>query len=280
MRRVTLILAGAVVFVFALSNLSIAAVPQLINYQGVLADSTGAGLDTTVNITFTIYDDPSAGSVIWTEVQNITVVDGLFSALLGEDSFNPMQSSFFSNPLRYLGITVGADPEISPRTQLVSVPYSFNSEHASEADLATLALHADTADFADTAAFSVLAAIAEIAIYADSTRVADSVDGFRSEDWGGCKTALVVGAGPLGLLATALIRLAKANTYVADIVSEVSPKVHMAEHMDDHDLDASSKTPQERVVFRVGWGARTSNPGTEPSRPGPRPRRRRRPQPR
>ena len=183
MRRVTLILACVFIFLCALSNNTHAAVPQLINYQGVLTDSTGAGLNTTVNITFTIYDDPSAGSVIWTEVQNITVVDGLFSALLGEDSFNPMQSSFFSNPLRYLGITVGADPEISPRTQLVSVPYSFNSEHASEADLATLALHADTADFADTAAFSVLAAIAEIAIYADSTRVADSLDGFSSEDF-------------------------------------------------------------------------------------------------
>ena len=45
-------------------------------------------------------------------------------------------------------------------------------------------------------------------------------------------TALVVGAGPLGLLATALIRLAKAYTYVTDIVSEDSPKVHLAEHME------------------------------------------------
>ena len=70
---------------------------------------------------------------------------------------------------------------------------------------------------------------------------------FLSEDWGGCKTALVVGAGPLGLLATALIRLAKAYTYVADIVSEDSPKVHLAKHMEAHYIDANTKTPQEML---------------------------------
>lgn len=37
---------------------------------------------------------------------------------------------------------------------------------------------------------------------------------FLSQQWGGCKVALVIGAGPLGLLATALIRMAGAYTYV------------------------------------------------------------------
>ena len=68
---------------------------------------------------------------------------------------------------------------------------------------------------------------------------------FASEDWGACKKALVVGAGPLGLLATALIRRAQADTYVADIVPPDSPKVHLLEHMGAHYLDARHRTPQE-----------------------------------
>ena len=72
---------------------------------------------------------------------------------------------------------------------------------------------------------------------------------FQSKDWGGCKTALVVGGGPLGLLATSLIKLSKASVYVVDIVPEDSPKVHLIEHMDAHYIDARTKTPQEMIKF-------------------------------
>ena len=68
---------------------------------------------------------------------------------------------------------------------------------------------------------------------------------FLSADWGGCKTALVLGAGPLGILATALLRLAEVFTYVADIVPEDSRKAHLIEHMGAHYIDARSKTPKE-----------------------------------
>ena len=68
---------------------------------------------------------------------------------------------------------------------------------------------------------------------------------FLSEDWGRCKIALVVGAGPLGLLATALLRMAHVQTFVADIVSEDSPKVHLAKHLGAIYIDARTKTPKE-----------------------------------
>ncbi len=70
---------------------------------------------------------------------------------------------------------------------------------------------------------------------------------FDSGGWGGCRTALVVGAGPLGLLGTALLRLAGVNTYVADIVSEDSPKVHLVKHLGAIYIDARTKTPKEMV---------------------------------
>jgi threonine dehydrogenase-like Zn-dependent dehydrogenase len=70
---------------------------------------------------------------------------------------------------------------------------------------------------------------------------------FQSVEWGGCKTALVVGAGPLGLLATALIRLARARTYNTDILPEETVKAQLVKSMGAHYIDAGTKTPQEIV---------------------------------
>lgn len=76
--------------------------------------------------------------------------------------------------------------------------------------------------------------------------------GFLSPDWGGCKVALVLGAGPLGLMAAALLRLAEVHTFVADIVPEDSPKVHLVEQMGAHYVDARGKNPKEIVDFCCG----------------------------
>ena len=48
---------------------------------------------------------------------------------------------------------------------------------------------------------------------------------FDSESWGSCKTAFVIGAGPLGILATALLRLADVNTYVLERKEEDHIKI-------------------------------------------------------
>jgi threonine dehydrogenase-like Zn-dependent dehydrogenase len=76
--------------------------------------------------------------------------------------------------------------------------------------------------------------------------------GFLSPDWGGCKIALVLGAGPLGILAAALLRLAEVYTFVADIVPEDSPKVHLVEQMGAYYIDARGKTPNEMVELCCG----------------------------
>lgn len=73
--------------------------------------------------------------------------------------------------------------------------------------------------------------------------------GFLTQNWGECKVALVVGSGPLGLLGTALIRLAGAYTYVADILSEDHPKVHLVKDMGAEYIDSRTKTPAQLVDF-------------------------------
>ena len=89
--------------------------PDLLSFQGRLADSTGAALDTTVGMTFKLYKD---GSAVWTEVHaSVTVTDGIFNVLLGGTT--PLDTMAFNAPLE-LGIAVGMDTEISPRTPLAA----------------------------------------------------------------------------------------------------------------------------------------------------------------
>jgi glucose 1-dehydrogenase len=71
--------------------------------------------------------------------------------------------------------------------------------------------------------------------------------GYLSPRWGGCKIALVVGAGPLGLIAVALMRLAGASVFTADIVPENHIKVSLVHRMGAGYLDARTKTPAELI---------------------------------
>jgi len=123
MRTSFLITTVLVAILLVTAQVSFAAVPQMINYQGRLTDPGGAALDTTVSMDFAIYDD-STGSVLkWAETHpSVMVVGGTFSIILGTTV--PIDDSVFNQPDRWLGVAVGGDPEIEPRTRLVSVGYS------------------------------------------------------------------------------------------------------------------------------------------------------------
>ncbi len=109
---------------FVLAALPMSAIAQdsvLINYQGMLADTDGAPVTGTPLMLFQIYD--ASGDVLWLETHAaVTVNDGMFSVVLGSQTALP--DSIFSGEVLYLGITVGADDEIAPRTQLTSTPGS------------------------------------------------------------------------------------------------------------------------------------------------------------
>ena len=61
-----------------------AAAPQLVPVQGVLTDTMGAPIDTTVTAVFSIYTTEVGGTALWTETQSVLVEDGLFTAYLGD----------------------------------------------------------------------------------------------------------------------------------------------------------------------------------------------------
>jgi len=120
-----------------------AAVPQFINYQGLLQDTAGVPVaDGPHLIKFIIWNDPTATNTAnekWNSgFQTINTSDGLFEYQLGSNV--PLPAGLFSNnTILYLGVTEGVNPEMSPRTKLGSVGYAFQ------------ALRTDTANFAATA---------------------------------------------------------------------------------------------------------------------------------
>ena len=54
-------------FLTLFSSTAFSAVPEIINYQGSLSDNGGNPVNATLNITFTLYDDPVAGASLWQE---------------------------------------------------------------------------------------------------------------------------------------------------------------------------------------------------------------------
>ncbi|MEM7533826.1 MAG: hypothetical protein AAF639_16700 [Chloroflexota bacterium] len=95
-----------------------------IPYQGRLTDASGNPLNDTIDMSFRLYATASGGSSHWTEqwadANAVQVSDGLFNVMLG--SLTPIDPSIITgNDSVFLGVTVGADSEMTPRVQLGSV---------------------------------------------------------------------------------------------------------------------------------------------------------------
>lgn len=100
------------------------AIPELINYQGILTDGLGVPVSAPTNVEFRIWDDAGAGNELWMETQLVDPdTEGLFNVLLG--TINPIPDSALASASAYLGITIAPDPEMSPRTQFVAVAYAY-----------------------------------------------------------------------------------------------------------------------------------------------------------
>jgi hypothetical protein len=93
------------------------AIPQLMNYQGILKDGTQTPVTSTVDVLFAIWDDPIAGDSLWSETHSVTPDgSGRFNVILGMDAGIP-DSVLGSDA--YLSMKVESDSEMSPRTRIV-----------------------------------------------------------------------------------------------------------------------------------------------------------------
>jgi len=97
-----------------------APVTQSINYQGKLTDAAGNPLTGTYTVTFKLYEASSGGTALATDTHTVQASIGLFTTQI---TANP---SFFDGRALWLGIKVGADAEMTPRQEIIPVPYALS----------------------------------------------------------------------------------------------------------------------------------------------------------
>ena len=130
------------VLIFLLSfQLALAAIPPTLNYQGHLTDSSGVPIDGAVDMQFAIYDVATGGTApLWSASLSVIVDQGVFSVELGS-STAPLPPGLFESPL-WMGLTIGADAQMTPLRPISSVGFSFKAGDADTLE----GIHASTLD--------------------------------------------------------------------------------------------------------------------------------------
>jgi hypothetical protein len=107
------------------------AVPNLVNYNGILKDSTGHILTSITGVTFLLYKEEQGGAPLWLETQNVTPDKiGHYTVQLGAASTNGVPADLFvTGEARWLAVQVGGEAE-QARVLLVAVPYAMKAGDA------------------------------------------------------------------------------------------------------------------------------------------------------
>ena len=100
--------------------------PHKLNYQGFLTDPSSTPITASPVMTFKLYDLAAGGVALYTESQTVVVTAGVFSVVLG--AVTPLNLAF--DVPYYLGLSVGADPEMTPRQLVTASPYTLRADKA------------------------------------------------------------------------------------------------------------------------------------------------------
>jgi hypothetical protein len=108
-----------------------AAVPSLINYQGLLTDINGNVVSSTKTVSVSIHDAATNGTQLYTEsIGSVTVQNGIYSFQFG--SGPTFTTTLATGSQHWLQVTLDGIAQ-TPRERLVSVPFAMK---AVEADIA------------------------------------------------------------------------------------------------------------------------------------------------
>ncbi|MFI5201445.1 MAG: hypothetical protein ACHQNE_03570, partial [Candidatus Kapaibacterium sp.] len=92
---------------------------QVISYQGVVTQN-GTPLSNTHAVTVSIYTTATGGTAMYTETQSaVPFTAGLFNIMVGSITALP---TFASGTSYYVGVSIDAGAELTPRSQLGSAP--------------------------------------------------------------------------------------------------------------------------------------------------------------
>jgi hypothetical protein len=126
MRKPTLLASCALLLLVAVGSPAYA-VPNTVGLTANVEDA-GGPIDGAVTMTFAIFDDPTAGALLWEEIQDLTADNGLVFAELGsvDPVANGLDATVFAGGDVWLELTVNGDPQ-SPRITIGSVPYAVRA---------------------------------------------------------------------------------------------------------------------------------------------------------
>ena len=93
----------------------------VMTYQASLTFSDGTPINAPISMIFRLYDARTGGTLVWEEQwPEVQVYDGMVDVLLG--THTPIPPSSAAAPSLFLGVSIGTDPEMSPRLQIGMVP--------------------------------------------------------------------------------------------------------------------------------------------------------------
>jgi hypothetical protein len=138
-------------------------VPNILNFQGYLADSEGQPVTDSLLMVFRVFTDSTWGTELWTESRFVKVEDGVFNVLLGR-YVSGLDSAFLFDHNRFVEVTVDGEV-LEPRTRVASVPYAFRSH---QADTSSFGYYALTASYASTSGYADAAGLCETSTYSDT----------------------------------------------------------------------------------------------------------------
>lgn len=110
------------------SVVAMATVPPNVTEQGRLFAADGSPVNGSVMLVFSAYSDDTTTTALWTETDTVMVDDGYFSVQLGKTTAFP--STLWNGTTRFIGLKVGSDAEMTPRQEVVSVPYAILANDA------------------------------------------------------------------------------------------------------------------------------------------------------
>lgn len=99
--------------------------PEMFRYQGRLVDGTNL-VNATLPMSFKLYNALSGETKLYEDSASVTVVDGLYSTMIGDNTVYGSITNAITNATVYLELTINSTT-LSPRERLVSVPYALNA---------------------------------------------------------------------------------------------------------------------------------------------------------
>jgi hypothetical protein len=126
MKRLIVVLVLGCCLVPGLSSSALGQVPRRINYQGRLAQGTNL-VNGAVALSLRLYDAPAGGTLLYEDSNSVTVVDGLYATLLGDNTVAGDLDDALIRGQVWLEVAVQGGA-LAPRELISSVAYARQVE--------------------------------------------------------------------------------------------------------------------------------------------------------